>query len=374
MRTLSICIPTYNRPLQLKGLNDRFLSKVLDSYGDMVEIIVSDNSDQEISQQNQHNLDHRILHSKNEQNIGVSKNLVRCVELASARYIWLLSDDDDVIWDGFEALMRALEQGRSDCYLLSYEFTTDLNQKIAQRYSFLKPGERHVVKDLFPKGQYFLPFTLLSAGVVRLDKSALPQIKQEFEGNLFIQIIMFMSMIKDDAAVQVLPPVIDYNPAYRVQFDIVALFKSYIAVTKHLERRFETIREIRHLYFAISIASSIDLLIRHRAGLICLKKVDGARWELLKALKLYPDRRSFNMLLVTFLPRWMASWWHTLFLARMYVSMPDIGKGTDFSIVGVSGSDAQVPGWKRFSQNAVKFKTAVKMIRNKIAHNKKLES
>jgi len=91
--------------------------------------------------------------------------------------------------------------------------------------------------------------------------------------------------------------VIDYNPAYRVQFDIVALFKSYIAVTHYLEKRFPTIYESRDLYFTIAIASSIDLLIRHRAGLIRLKTVKGARWELLKALKQHPDPRSLKMLL-----------------------------------------------------------------------------
>lgn len=374
MRTLSICIPTYNRPSQLKSLNDRFLSKVLDRYGDTVEIVVSDNSDQDISLQNQRNLDARIMYSKNVQNIGVSKNLVRCVELATAKYIWLLSDDDDIIWDGFEALIGALREGRSDCYLLSYEFTTDLNEKIAQRYAFLRPGEAHVVSDLFPKGQYFLPFTLLSAGVVRLDKSALQEIRQAFEGNLFIQIVMFMSMLRNDSSVEVLPPVIDYNAAYRVQFDIVALFKSYIAVTKHLEKRFETIHEMRDLYFAISIASSIDLLIRHRAGLIRLKKVDGARWELLKALREYPDRRGLKMLSVTFLPAWLGGWWHTLFLAKMYMAMPQVGNGTTFSKVGSSDLVEHESGWQRLKQNALKFMTGVRLIRTKITQHKHSET
>ncbi len=373
MRTLSICIPTYNRPSQLKGLSDRFLSKVMDRYGDLVEIIVCDNSDADVARQNQSNLDPRVTYTKNQQNIGASKNFFRCVELANAKYIWLLSDDDDIIWGGFTSLMTALQAGRSDCYLLSYEFTTDLDETIAQRYMFLNPDEPHVATDMFPKGQYFLPFTLLSAGVVRLDKSALPEIKKYFEGNLFIQIVMFMSMLKDNSSVEVLPPVLDYNAAYRVQFDVVELFKSYIAVIEHLEKRFPTIHEMRNLYFAISIASSIDLLIRHRAGLICLKTVSGARWELVKALRQYPDRRSFKMLLTTFLPAWIGSWWHTLFLARLSVMMPPSGSGTGFSMDGSAGGGAETAKWTLFKQKFYKFKNAVKIIRAKIAQNKKIE-
>lgn len=375
MRTLSICIPTYNRPNQLKGLNDRFLSKVLDEYRDLVEIIVCDNSDTDIANQNKSNLDARIYYSKNHQNIGVSKNLVRCVELAGAQYIWLLSDDDDIMWEGFATLMSALREGRSDCYLLSYEFTTDLDETIAQRYMFLSPEKRHVTADMFPAGQYFLPFALLSAGVVRLDKSALPEIKEQFEGNLFIQIVMFMSMLKEHSAVEVLPPVIDYIPAYRVQFDVVALFKSYIAVTKYLEKRIPTIYQIRELYYTIAIASSIDLLIRHRAGLIRLKTVKGARWELLKALRQYPDPRSLKMLLVAFLPKWLASWWHTIFLARLSVNLPPRGKGTGFSMDDAGISENEITGLSKSSkQKFIRFKSAVKTIRAKIAHHKKFET
>jgi glycosyltransferase involved in cell wall biosynthesis len=374
MLTLSICVPTYNRPAQLKGLSDRFLSKVMDVYGDLVEIIVCDNSDADIANQNKANLDTRVTYTKNHQNIGVSKNFVRCVELASAQYIWLLSDDDDIIWDGFAALMDALKEGRSDCYLLSYEFTTDLDDTIAQRYMFLNPEKRHVTADMFPAGQYFLPFTLLSAGVVRLDKSALPEIKEHFEGNLFIQIVMFMSMLKDDGAVEVLPPVIDYNPAYRVQFDVVALFKSYIAVTHYLEKRFPTVYESHDLYFTIAIASSIDLLIRHRAGLIRLKTVQGARWELLKVLKQHPDPRSLKMLLVTFLPKWLASWWYTIFLARLSVNMPPTVKGTGFSMSDSDRPENETTSWSSTKQKFTRFKNAVKTIRAKIAHYKKFEA
>jgi len=64
MRTLSICIPTYNRPAQLKGLSERFLSKVMDVYGDLVEIIVCDNSDVDIAKQNKANLDARVTYRK----------------------------------------------------------------------------------------------------------------------------------------------------------------------------------------------------------------------------------------------------------------------------------------------------------------------
>lgn len=374
MRTLSISIPTYNRPSQLKALNERFLSKVLDEYGDLVEIIVFDNSDAEIALQNRSNLDQRVQYTYIPANIGIANSLVRCIELATGRYIWLLSDDDDILWDGFVALIEALKLGQADCYLVSYLFTTDLNEKIAQRYMFLKPGETHVVSNLFPKGQFFLPFALLSAGVVRLDKSAVPELKKQFEGNLFIHMLMFMSMLKDDSPVEVVPPLVDYNSAYRIRFDIVAVFMSYFSVTEHLERRFKNIHETRELYFAVALASSIDLLIRHRTGLIRLNNVKGARKAILKAVLKHPDRRCFSMLMVTFLPAWLGGWWHTLFLAKMYALRPHIGEGTKFTSQDLPNKIVESSRWNRYTQNIQRFRRAIQIIRDRIESNKKSEA
>ena len=80
------------------------------------------------------------------------------------------------------------------------------------------------------------------------------------------------------------------------------------------------------------------------------------------------------MLSVTFLPAWLGGWWHTLFLARMYMAMPQVGKGTAFSKVGSSDLAEHESGWQRFKQKSLKFMTGVRLIRAKIAQHKHSET
>jgi len=91
---LSICIPTFNRPINIYNLLS-ILTSQIDSLN--IEIIVTDNSTNNETEkkikafQNQHE---NITYFKNEGNIGFAKSLKKAISLSNGNYIWTLSDDD----------------------------------------------------------------------------------------------------------------------------------------------------------------------------------------------------------------------------------------------------------------------------------------
>ena len=99
MLKLSICIPTFNRSIYLAETLQRCISEV--ENGELqsnVEILVGDNVSTDGTEDACLSLEkaHRFFHYiKNKENIGGESNWFNLVNLAQARYVWILSDDDD---------------------------------------------------------------------------------------------------------------------------------------------------------------------------------------------------------------------------------------------------------------------------------------
>ncbi len=98
---LSIAIPTWNRYQSLtSALN--YLLPQLNNFSKEIEIIISDNgSDDDTAKVvamfiNQYP-ELKIIANKNSTNLGFYGNLMKCRELSSGKYLWVLSDDDYVV-------------------------------------------------------------------------------------------------------------------------------------------------------------------------------------------------------------------------------------------------------------------------------------
>jgi len=93
---LSICIPTYNRFENL----EETLQNVSNASKDcsfLKEILILDNNENSKAREivERHiSYNNKIKYVQNEKNIGPENNFKRCIELASAEYIWMIADDD----------------------------------------------------------------------------------------------------------------------------------------------------------------------------------------------------------------------------------------------------------------------------------------
>jgi glycosyltransferase involved in cell wall biosynthesis len=108
-KALSICIPTYNRAKALDATLDN-LEKEIEPVRDDIEICISDNCAPDSTPQVVEKWKKRlpIIYARNEQNMGYDINVARVAKLASARYIWFIGDDDDMVKGTVKRLVNGI--------------------------------------------------------------------------------------------------------------------------------------------------------------------------------------------------------------------------------------------------------------------------
>ncbi|WP_016949052.1 glycosyltransferase family 2 protein [Anabaena sp. PCC 7108] len=125
-KLLSIAIPTYNRAVLLdKQLT--WLTESIKGFESECEIIISDNcsedNTQEIVKKWQLFLPNLTFHiNKNSENVGVMKNIAYCLQAATSKYVWTVSDDDIIADKTISYIVNTLKQ-EPDLALLILNFS-----------------------------------------------------------------------------------------------------------------------------------------------------------------------------------------------------------------------------------------------------------
>jgi abequosyltransferase len=126
-KTLSICIPTYNRASYL----DICLQKIaveVKGFEQFVELIISDNASTDntsdiVSKYCSLGLD--IKYYKQDSNVGTERNFLSLYERAESEYFWLLSDDDYPVSGTLQSILHLVEKARFGIIYLSNAWYTD---------------------------------------------------------------------------------------------------------------------------------------------------------------------------------------------------------------------------------------------------------
>lgn len=112
MKRLTVAIPTFNRNEVLK----RHLGALLPQITAECRLLILDNhSDLPVATTLRHEYRHAFENidieiRRNETNIGASANLLRCFELCTTEWLWILGDDDMVNAAGVSMIIRAIER------------------------------------------------------------------------------------------------------------------------------------------------------------------------------------------------------------------------------------------------------------------------
>lgn len=96
-KILTICIPTYNRARTLKESLDRLCNQITKEIKDLIYIFISDNCSPDSTKdvvQGYIDLGYPIMYHRNEENVGVERNFLKCFYAVRTQYMWLLGDDD----------------------------------------------------------------------------------------------------------------------------------------------------------------------------------------------------------------------------------------------------------------------------------------
>ena len=298
---LSICIPTYNRPDELNNLLNNFILPAIQAYGMELEFIVCDNSDAALASINKKNVSHKVSYHWNENNIGFAKNVLKCTGLARGKYIWLLPDNDQIVFTAFCELVKSLQERDADCILVPFKYRDMFNREFSQKYDFID-SQNSILSDLF-NHQAFIPFTLLSSAVVRRGGWEMPSTIFEFSENTFVQIPLLLSMLTARSRIYVLKSVvINYNVEYMGRFNPLKSFQDISLVFHYISK-----------HFTFNSSSAIQLeyrqllwnIISDSTGVYSIYQADIVRWRALGMLRHFFDIKTFVIWCILLMPKWV---------------------------------------------------------------------
>jgi glycosyltransferase involved in cell wall biosynthesis len=121
---LSICIPTYNRSRLLGPLLDKLGAQIQAAAPRDVVIYVSDNGSPDatpkVVEEFQKRTGLQVVYSRNPENIGISKNLLKVMAMGKGRFVWTLGDDEIVADHAVANLVKVLRE-RDPGFVLMYD-------------------------------------------------------------------------------------------------------------------------------------------------------------------------------------------------------------------------------------------------------------
>lgn len=285
MKKLSICIPTYNRNTELVALVENFLIRALDGYEDIIEVIVSDNSDDPIATLNRASLDSRIKYSKNITNMGFSGNIRRCISLAEGQYLWIISDDDMIIWDGFVELMLQLDSCNGegvDVIFAPVIASTLHGEKLT--INGLDDWRCHSecrFGDILAKGR--IPFLFIASGIIRneFDCEIIDSLSKT--DNDYYQVLIYCSRLTNMSVVRFLEKgLVEYKSGGKVRFSIYSISRSMQFLIEYFQANFHVSIRYSPIY-----SEHLKWLLHHRAGISNVYNGTCDRMKIIKYLPKY---------------------------------------------------------------------------------------
>lgn len=132
---LSICIPTWNRAKFLNDSLTKISYQLLDIEKKDIEFIVSDNaSNDDTPQIVKKHLDQGepIIYNRNTENIGAARNFIKCIQLSTGKYVWLLGDDDFLKEGALKLLIDTLKKQE---YGLIHLYVRDIKTEMPTIYN-----------------------------------------------------------------------------------------------------------------------------------------------------------------------------------------------------------------------------------------------
>ena len=198
MTLLSICIPSYNRPLELKRL-----LQSIDCSPEGVEIIISEDlapnrlEIREIVSQFSKISTYDIKYFENESNLGFDGNLRRLIEHANGVFVMFMGDDDMFVANQLSKYIEFLKSNIDKPYILR-AYLTDVKDTRTEYFRYfnrdtLLPHSESMVGWLFKRSVTIAGFT-----ISRIE--ALKYSTRDLDGTLLYQVyLMAQVCLRHDA-------------------------------------------------------------------------------------------------------------------------------------------------------------------------------
>lgn len=153
--SLSIFIPTYNRPRNLSALLEELGRQIsqLPNAEDGIEIVVSDNSTNDncaevILDYRKKAGNARLVYHKNKYNIGADRNILQCYEKTCGNYVWILGDDDLLHESAVERVYNLTQDAKVGILRLEETIEDASGIPISHSNSFFSKGDFEISKSV----------------------------------------------------------------------------------------------------------------------------------------------------------------------------------------------------------------------------------
>ena len=111
---LTIGIPTWNGANTIKATMESVLRSISEDIRECVEIVVSDNgstdSTADMIMPYLSCRSPRVTYSVNEANVGFDRNVNKVMRLARGKFVWLLSDDDEIVPGAIDKVLAVISK------------------------------------------------------------------------------------------------------------------------------------------------------------------------------------------------------------------------------------------------------------------------
>lgn len=131
-KTLTIAIPTYNRSLFLEQSLERIYHQIK-GYEYDIELLVSDNCSSDNTEQIVQKFISKgmpLIYNRNDVNKGMDGNFVYCFKNATAKYVWILGDDDYLVDAVISKILSILKSGEYGLVHLNNSIDNNLGYKV----------------------------------------------------------------------------------------------------------------------------------------------------------------------------------------------------------------------------------------------------
>lgn len=194
-KLISICIPTYNRPLELK----RTLESIDTTKYDDVDIVISENCSpkqaetREVVEAFKAQTKYEVHYYENDRNLGYDKNIRALVSRATGKFCMFFSDDDLFMpnaMDGFVEFVRAHQH--CGYILRSYRnYNRDGSFQDFRYYADDRefPAGKDTAIELFDKSVFLSGFTIQS-------EEAKKYVIDDLDGSLLYQLYLLLEVCR----------------------------------------------------------------------------------------------------------------------------------------------------------------------------------
>lgn len=194
-KLISICIPTYNRPVELK----RMLESIDTTKYDDVDIVISENCSplqnetREVVKEYRKKSKFDIHYFENEENIGYDRNIRAIMQRSTGKFSMLFSDDDVFMPGAMDDFVEFVRNHQECGYILrSYRFLSSRGHEQDCRYYATDkefPAGVDSYIELFDKGVFLSGFTIRT-------EYAREYVINDLDGSLLYQIYLAAEVIR----------------------------------------------------------------------------------------------------------------------------------------------------------------------------------